>query len=292
MAFKRLGDPAVIPLWFGEGDVPTPLFIRNAAKQALDEGQTFYVHTRGLSSLRQEIKHYLDRLYGTDLHPERISVPGSTMLSITIAAQMALNKGDEALVVTPNWPNIEATYAVTGAKINHVRQRETKQGWQLTAEEIIDAMTPGTRSLFVNSPCNPTGWVASRQDQEKLLQHCIDHDVLLIADEVYHRHYYTGDAAPSFLEIAGDSDPVVVVNGFSKAWAMTGWRIGWVTAPIEQATHWAIMSECFNTGASVIAQHAGITALKEGEAFVAELKAQYQASRQMTVDILSLAPGH
>lgn len=290
VAFPRLGDPAVIPLWFGEGDLVTPPFIRDAAKQALDEGNTFYVHTSGLPALRQEIKRYLDRLYGLDLHPDRIAVPGSAMLGITMAAQMALNKGDEALVVTPNWPNIDNTYAVTGARVNHVRQRETKSGWQLTAEVIIDAMTPGTRSLFVNSPCNPTGWVASRQVQEQLLQHCIDNDVLLIADEVYHRHYYAGKVAPSFLDIAGDSDPVIVVNGFSKAWAMTGWRLGWVVAPVEQATHWMLMSECFNTGGTVFAQHAGISALRDGEDFVAELKAQYLASRDLTMSILSSHP--
>lgn len=290
LAFSRLGDPDVIPLWFGEGDIATPAFIRDAAKAALDAGHTFYAHTRGLPALRAEIKTYLDQLYGVDLHPKRISVPGSTMLSITIAAQMALNAGDEALVVGPNWPNIAATYAVTGAKVNYVRQKETKVGWQLSADDILEAMTPATRSLFVNSPCNPTGWVASRKDQEKLLQHCRDNNVLLIADEVYHRHCYAGQAAPSFVEIAEDDDPVVVVNGFSKAWAMTGWRIGWVVAPVEQAAHWAVMSECFNTGSTVFAQYGAIAALREGEPFVNELKAQYLAGRDMTVDILSAHP--
>lgn len=290
VAFPRLDDPSVIPLWFGEGDIATPDFIREAAKDALDAGDTFYVHTRGKLELREAIRRYLNDLYKVDLSPDRISVPGSSMLGVTIAAQMALNKGDEGLIVAPHWPNIEATYQVTGATVNSVRQRETEHGWQLSAAEIIAAITPKTRSIFVNSPCNPTGWVMGREDQEELLGYCREHDILLIADEVYHRHVFNGEAAPSFVEIAKDDDPVVVVNGFSKAWAMTGWRVGWVVAPAEQATHWALMSECFNTGATVFAQQACITALEQGEDFVAELKAQYRQGRDMVIDAFSDYP--
>ena len=290
VALPRLGDPEVIPLWFGEGDLATPDFIRGAAKQALDDGQTFYINTRGLPELRVAIGDYLSHLYQRTIDVERISVPGSSMLGVTIAAQMALNKGDDALVVSPHWPNIEITYAVTGANIIAVRQRETPDGWRLTAEEIIAAATPKTRSIFVNTPCNPTGWVMPRADQVKLLEYCRENNILLIADEVYHRHYYGGDAAPSFLEIADEEDPVVVVNGFSKAWAMTGWRVGWVVAPRSQGTHWAIMSECFNTGASVFAQHACMTALEQGEDFVNQLKMQYQQGRDMVIDRLGEHP--
>lgn len=281
LGFSRLGDPAVIPLWFGEGDLVTPDFIRQAAQSALDEGHTFYVHTRGIEPLRDAIRTYLGDRYGVDLDPQRVSVPGSAMMGITIAAQMALNKGDDALIVSPHWPNIEATYRVTGANIVTVRQRQTQNGWELTAREIIDSVTPATRSIFVNSPCNPTGWVMSRADQEALLAFCRDRGILLIADEVYHRHVYEGDVAPSFVEIARDDDPVVIVNGFSKAWAMTGWRVGWVVAPSEQATHWAIMSECFNTGAAVFAQHACIVALQQGEEFVSRLQKQYAEASQL-----------
>lgn len=281
LGFTRLGDPSVIPLWFGEGDIVTPDFIREAAKAALDAGHTFYVHTRGIEPLRNAIRSYLGDRYGVDLQADRISVPGSSMMAITIAAQMALNKGDDALIVSPHWPNIEATYRVTGANVVSVRQRQTATGWQLTAPEIIDAVTPATRSIFVNSPCNPTGWVMARDDQRILLEFCRERQILLIADEVYHRHVYEGDVAPSFIEIAREDDPVVIVNGFSKAWAMTGWRVGWVVAPAAQATHWAIMSECFNTGAAVFAQHACIAALEQGEPFVRQLQQQYAQSSRL-----------
>ncbi|MCZ6502904.1 MAG: aminotransferase class I/II-fold pyridoxal phosphate-dependent enzyme [Gammaproteobacteria bacterium] len=284
VAFTRIDDPKVIPLWFGEGDVVTADFIREAAKKALDDGETFYVHTRGIESLRLAIKSYLDSLYAMEVDPRRISVPGSAMIGVTIAAQMALNKGDEALIVSPHWPNIEATYRVTGAKINMVRQRETENGWQLTAAEIVDKVTAKTRSIYVNSPCNPTGWIMPRQDQEELLACCRERSILLIADEVYHRHMFGANIAPSFLEIAKDDDPVVVVNGFSKAWAMTGWRVGWVVTPVEQSDHWAMMSECFNTGATVFAQRACISALEQGEPIVQQLKSQYEEGARLVND--------
>ncbi len=284
VAFTRMDDPKVIPLWFGEGDAVTADFIREAAKKALDDGETFYVHTRGIESLRLAIKSYLDSLYAMDVDPRRISVPGSAMIGVTIAAQMALNKGDEALIVSPHWPNIETTYAVTGAKINMVRQRETENGWQLSASEIVDKVTEKTRSIYINSPCNPTGWIMPRKDQEELLACCRERNILLIADEVYHRHIFGADVAPSFLQIAKDDDPVVVVNGFSKAWAMTGWRVGWVVTPVEQSEHWAIMSECFNTGATVFAQHACIAALERGEPVVQQMQSQYEAAAKLVND--------
>lgn len=290
VALPRLGDPKVIPLWFGEGDLVTPDYIRRSAKQALDDGHTFYVNTRGIAPLREAIAEYNNRLYGTNIGVERVSIPGSSMLCVTIAAQMALTQGDDALVVSPHWPNIETTYAVAGANVLTVRQRETKTGWQLSADEIIEAATSKTKSIFVNSPCNPTGWVMQREDQEKLLEYCRANDILLIADEVYHRHYYGGGTAPSFVQIASEDDPVVVVNGFSKAWAMTGWRVGWVVAPASQGTHWAIMSECFNTGATVFAQHACLTALRDGEGAVNEMAAQYRIGRDIVVEKLGNHP--
>ena len=264
VALTRIGDPDVIALWFGEGDSVTEGFIREAAKEALDAGDTFYTHTRGKQALRDALKRYLDALYGIDLHPDRITVPGSTMLGVTIAAQMALSTGDHAIIVGPVWPNIESTYRATGAEVDYVRQRRTDAGWQLDLADIRAALRPRTRSLFVNTPCNPTGWVMPAAQQAELLQLCRERNILLIADEVYHRNVYDGDVAPSFMTLARDDDPVIVVNGFSKAWAMTGWRIGWVVAPSRFAETWAILSECFNTGATVFVQQAAITALERG----------------------------
>jgi aspartate aminotransferase len=290
VAFTRMGDPAVIPLWFGEGDVVTPAFIRDAAKAALDDGQTFYTHTRGRSELRRALKSYLDELYGLDLHPDRISVPGSAMMGVTIAAQMALSTGDHALIAGPVWPNIRTTYEVTGAEVSSVRQHQSGDGWTLSAADIIEATRSNTRSIFVNSPCNPTGWVMPRPEQELLVEFCRQRDIVLIADEVYHRTVFDGDVAPSFLSVIRDDDPVIVVNSFSKAWAMTGWRIGWVVAPRRHQLQWTAMSECFNTGATVFAQLGAVAALEQGEDFVRQLQAQYRQGRGIVEEVLGNHP--
>ena len=290
VALPRITDPSVIPLWFGEGDMATPEFIREAAKAALDDGQTFYSHTRGREELRQAIKEYLDGLYGIDLNPSRITVPGAAMIGITIAAQMALTTGDHSLIVSPNWPNIETAYRVTGAEVSFVRQSEGADGWELSAREIIERTNPRTRSIFVNSPCNPTGWIMPEQDQRELLEFCRARNILLIADEVYQRLVYDREIAPSFLSIARDDDPLIVVNGFSKAWAMTGWRIGWVVTPARMATHWAILSECFNTGAPSFVQIAGIVALQDGEGVVKELRQRYRNGRDIVMEVLGNHP--
>ena len=279
LAFSRFDDPRVIPLWFGEGDRATPEFIREAAKTALDDGRTFYAHTRGLPELRDAVKAYLDELYELDIHPNRITVPGSAMLSVTMAAQTALNRGDHGLIVTPSWPNIEAVFKVTGAELGHTPQRLTRQGWQLNLDELFTAVKSHTRAIYINSPCNPTGWVMTRDEQRLLLDFCRRRNILLISDEVYHRTVFDGDRAPSFLEVANDDDPLVVVNGFSKAWAMTGWRLGWMVTPLTPKVPWTALSECFNTGATVFAQYGGIAALQRGEGVVRQLREQYRAGR-------------
>jgi aspartate/methionine/tyrosine aminotransferase len=290
LAMPRLDDPDVIPLWFGEGDEVTPAFIRDAAKQALDDGDTFYTHTRGRPALRLAIKAYLDRIYDIDLDPDRVSVPGAAMLGITLAVQMVAVPGARGLIVSPNWPNIETTFRVAGMAVDFVRQRETPDGWSLTAQEIIDAVGSDTKAIFLNSPCNPTGWIMPTDQQQLLLEHCRDRGILLIADEVYHRTVYDGSVAPSFLNLARPDDPLIVVNGFSKAWAMTGWRIGWVVAPARHATQWAVLSECFNTGTTVFAQQGAIAALEHGEAVVTRLQSRYAANRKRVIQAFSNHP--
>ncbi|NKC15970.1 MAG: aminotransferase class I/II-fold pyridoxal phosphate-dependent enzyme [Gammaproteobacteria bacterium] len=290
IALQRINDPTVIPLWFGEGDRVTPGFIREAAKQALDDGLTFYNHTRGRIELRSAIKRYLDQLYGLDLNPDRVSVPGSTMLGITIAAQMCLNKGDHSIIVSPNWPNIESTFQVTGAQVCFVRQRQEGGEWQLELSDLYAAVQPNTRAIFINTPCNPTGWVMTPDEQREVLEFCRRRQIVLIADEVYHRTVYDAPVAPSFLSHATDDDPVVVVNGFSKAWAMTGWRIGWVVAPARMEEQWAVMSECFNTGATTFAQLGALAAIEQGEATVKQLTQQYAKGRDIVMEMLGQHP--
>ncbi len=290
IALPRFTDPDVIPLWIGEGDMVTPEFIREAAKRAIDEGYTFYAHTRGRAELRDALKTYLDRIYDIDVNPERISVPASSMMGITLAAQMTVGHGRHALVVSPNWPNIENALRATGAELSFVRQRMDKGRWSLGADDIIAAVRDNTRAIYINSPCNPSGWIIPDSTLESLLGFCRERDIVLIADEVYHRNVYDGEIAPSLMTKARDDDPVIIINGFSKAWAMTGWRLGWMVAPARYATHVAVLSECFNTGAPSIVQFAGIAALEEGEALVQTLRAQYAVGRDIVMEILGRHP--
>ena len=290
LAFPRIDDPSVIALWFGEGDVPTPAFIRDAAVAALNDGETFYTHTRGHPMLRSAIQRYLQRLYGVDIDESRITVPGASMSAITIAAQTALTAKDHAIIIGPAWPNIGLTYRLTGASVTEVGQTLGENGWTLDMNRVRDAVRSNTRSLFVNSPCNPTGWIMPGDQQVELLALCRENNILLIADEVYHRTVFEGQCAPSFLSHADPSDPVVVVNGFSKAWAMTGWRVGWLVAPAGYETQWTTLSEFFNTGATVFAQLGGVAALDEGEEFIASLQQQYAAGRAMVMEKLGSHP--
>ena len=291
VALEALDDPEVVPLWFGESDIVTPDFIREAAKRALDAGRTFYSYSRGHRPLREALAAYHRRLYGIELHPDRITVPGSTMLSVMIAGQCVLERGDEILLVSPYWPNIRTVAELLGAVPVEVRLEEGPGRWWLDIDRLAAAIGPKTRAVYVNSPSNPTGWVMSREEQAAVLDLCRRHGLALISDEVYHRNLFgPEDPAPSFLELAGEEEPVFVLNGFSKAWAMTGWRLGWMITPRSLAEPMAVLAECNNTGATAFAQYGGIAALTEGESFVRAFRERCRRNRDLVVERLGGHP--
>ena len=290
VAMRRIGDPDVIALWFGEGDEQTDRSIVDAAIAALDDGFTFYGHMRGRAELRTAIREYHQAIYGLDIDDSRITVPGSSMLAVTLAAQMTLSDGDHAVLVGPYWPNIDRAVRVTGASFTAVRQRLTDRNWYLDIEDVRAAIQDNTRALYINSPSNPTGWVMSHQTQQALLELCRAHDITIIADEVYHRTVYDQNAAPSFLQDAGPDDSLLVINGFSKAYAMTGWRLGWMVVPEGMTEQMNVLSECFNTSAPSFIQRAGITALSRGEAVIQRLREQYRVGRDIVMEELAPHP--
>jgi aspartate/methionine/tyrosine aminotransferase len=291
IAIGALDDPEVVPLWFGESDIPTPAFVREAAKRALDEGRTFYSYARGHLALREALRDYHRRIYGLDLHPDRLSVPGSTMLCVMIAAQCLVEKDDEVVLIAPYWPNIRTVVQVLGGRPVEVRLEEGPERWWLDLDRVAAAIGPRTRAVYVNSPSNPTGWIASREELAALLDLSRRHGLALISDEVYHRNVYEGrDPAPSVLELAGDDEPVFVLNGFSKAWAMTGWRLGWMVHPRHLAEPMAVLAEVANTGETSFAQYGGIAALREGEPFVAEFVARCRRNRDLVMATLGAHP--
>ena len=287
IALEGFSIPDTVPLWFGESDLDTPDFINQAAKDALDRGMTKYNYARGHMPLRDALKTYLDKLYAIDLDPDRITVPGSTMLSVYMSMMALVEKGDEIIMISPFWPNALSAVQMIGATAVDVRLEEQDGQWFLDMEKIKSAVTPKTKAIYVNTPSNPTGWVMSGEQQKEMLALSRQKGFGIISDEVYHRNLYDGSTvAPSFMEIASDEDPVFIVNGFSKAWAMTGWRLGWMITPAGMADQMAVFSECMNTGATAFIQYGGVAALEEGEDFLARFNARCMQNREMVMDII------
>jgi aspartate aminotransferase len=228
------GVDDVIALWFGEGDEVTPAFIRDAAAAALHRGETFYGPNLGAPELRAAIQRYLQRIYAAEVGLERIAVSASGMNALMINAQCLAGHGDSAVVIGPVWPNIENAIAAIGATVRRVDLAPTDDGgWRLDLDRVIDACDATTRLVFVNSPGNPTGWVASDAELRALLDLARARGLWLVADEVYGRLTFDAPHAPSLVTLADADDPVVIVNSLSKAWSMTGWRLGWIVAPRE-----------------------------------------------------------
>ena len=162
-----MGDPAVIPLWYGEGDLPTPAFIADAASAALRAGHTFYTYKAGLPELRATIAEYQSGLYARPTGPERILVTSSAMTGLMLVSQTLIDAGDNLVIVAPVWPNIAAAVSVMGGEPRLVALDPLPAGgWRLDIERLLAACDERTRGIFVNSPSNPTGWViSSRRDR-------------------------------------------------------------------------------------------------------------------------------
>lgn len=292
VANAGLGVPDVLPFWFGESDRVTPEFIRAAATAALGQGATFYSHNLGIAPLREALAAYVTGLHGATT-VDHVAVTSSGVSALMLATQLVAGAGDRVVAVTPLWPNLVEIPKILGAEVQTVGLRFGAQGWSLDMDELLAALTPGTRLLLLNSPNNPTGWMMSRDDQRTVLDHCRRLGIWIIADEVYERLSYAGDgeAAPSFLDLAGRDERVICVNSFSKAWLMTGWRLGWIVAPTALMGDLGKLIE-YNTSCSpVFVQQAGIAALTQGETFVRQLVGDLRASRDHLVQALSALPG-
>jgi aspartate/methionine/tyrosine aminotransferase len=291
VAVGALHEKDVIPLWFGESDLTSPDFVNAAAKKALDAGQTFYNYSRGHLPLREALQRYYKRLYGVDLDPDRITVPGSTMLTVLIAGQCMVRTGDEVIIIGPHWPNVATVVTMLGAKPVFVRLVEGQNGWNRDLDRVGKAVTVRTRAVYVNSPSNPTGWIMTPGESRALMEICRKQGLGLISDEVYHRNVFDGpDPAPSMIHVAEPREPVFILNGFSKAWAMTGWRLGWMITPSGMAEPMSVLAECNNTGATAFTQYGGIAALDHGESFLADFVERCRHNRALVMEILGRHP--
>ena len=285
-----LGDPRVIPLWYGESDVATPDFINRAAVDALAAGQTFYTHKQGIPELRTALADYTGALYRIAMPAERVTVTSSGMTGIMMVMQMLVDAGDNVVVVGPVWPNARSAVDVMGGEPRTVALRFGNDGWALDVDEVMARCDQRTRAIFVNSPGNPTGWMMPRAQQQALLAACRARGIWIIADEVYARIVYDRRAAPSFLEVAEPDDLLIVINSFSKSWAMTGWRLGWLTHPLAVGGYLANLVEFNTSGTPAFLQHAGVTAVRQGEALVASMVERCRTGREVIGRCLAALP--
>ncbi|CAN1604452.1 pyridoxal phosphate-dependent aminotransferase [Pseudomonas sp. B21-028] len=257
----RLGD--VDFLCFGESDHPSPVCAQTALKQALDAGHTRYPDIRGVPALRQGLADYLSELHQMPVSEDRIAVTASGMAAINVAFAALLREGDTAVLISPAWPNPGNLAALKGVKVRDVPLLLDQQGFTLNLE-ALEAALPGSRVLFLNSPNNPTGWTASAQQMQAILDLCRRYGVWIVSDEVYSRLIYDGrQAAPSMLDIATAQDRLVVCNSFSKAWAMTGYRVGWLVAPQGQREKLGELIELTHSGVAPFVQMAALAALQD-----------------------------
>ena len=290
VANEAMGMEGLIPLWFGEPDVPTPDFICQAAADALFRGETFYTPNRGMPDLRHALAGYTSALYQVPVADDRITITASGMSGIMLSHQLLVEPGTNIICATPAWPNVQGTVDVLGGEFRAAPLTFNGFRWQLDLETVFDAVDERTRAVFINSPGNPTGWVMPGEDQKALLEFCRQRGLWLVADEVYARLVYDGKHAPSFLEHAEPEDRLIVVNSFSKPWAMTGWRLGWLVTPARLEQRLEMVNEFNLAGAATFTQIAGITALQKGEDFIAGQLERYRNARDAVYERLSANP--
>ncbi len=298
---RELGEIAlsmdgVLRLYFGESNLPTPDYIKQAAIRALEEGYTYYTENAGLPSLRRAIAENYRRLHAVDLDPtSEIVVTASGVQALNMGIRCALDPGDEALVLTPAWPNGSSSVVMANACVRQIPQPLVGDRYTIDFDALEDSVTPRTRLLLYTSPSNPLGWVATQEDQRRLLDFARRHELWLLADEVYDRLYYAGrelgDPVPSILRQATREDAVIVVHSFSKSYCMTGWRIGWLVARRDLAAKATQLNEFVISHAPSFTQKAGETALAQGEDELRRMLARLRENRDLCLDALAGAAG-
>ncbi len=292
VANAGLGNPDVLAFWFGEPDGVTPPFIRAAASAALDAGDTFYSHNLGIAPLREALSTYLGRWH-RPVSVDRIAVTSAGVNALMLAAQLIISPGDRVVAVVPLWPNVTEIPRILGAEVERVPLTTSATGqWVLELPRLLQALTPGTRAVIINSPGNPTGWVMPRDDMQALLAHARKLGIWVISDEAYERIVFDRSAcAPSMLDFADNNDRLIVANTFSKAWQMTGWRLGWLVVPPSLLDDLGKLIE-FNTScAPGFVQQAAIAALNDGEAHVQAFVRQLQERRDALLTALAPIEG-
>lgn len=281
----------VISLSLGEPDFKTPQHIQDAAKQAIDEGKYFaYPPVPGYPELRQAIADKLKRDNNLDYTPEQIVVSNGAKQSIANVMLCLLNPGDEVIVYTPYWVSyIEQIKLAEGKPV--LINGSIENNFKATADQLEAAITPRTKAVIYSSPCNPTGAVFSREEMEAMAAVLSRHkNIFVIADEIYEYINFSGEHV-SMASMPDMYDNTITINGFSKGFAMTGWRLGYIAAPAGIAKACNKIQGQFTSGANSIAQRAAIAALSGDMASTQDMAKAYLRRRDLVLDLLNGIPG-
>ncbi|WP_301710162.1 pyridoxal phosphate-dependent aminotransferase [uncultured Duncaniella sp.] len=280
----------VINLSVGEPDFNTPDHIKEAAKKAIDDNFTFYTPVAGYMSLRKAVSEKLKRENGVDYAPEQIVVANGAKQALCNVILASINPGDEVVIPMPAWVSYVEMVKLAGGTVVSV-DADITQDFKITPDQLEAAITPATRMLLLCSPSNPTGSVYSREELQGLVDVLAKHpDVMILADEIYEHINFTGSftSMASFPEIA---DRVTIINGVSKAYAMTGWRIGYCAAPLWLAKAVTKLQGQYTSNASSVAQKAAEAAYTGSQECVAEMNKAFLRRRDLVVELASQIPG-
>ena len=270
-----MGD--VTALTVGQPDFVTPWHIREAAIQSLERGHTYYTSNSGLTELRSEITYYMKRRFGLDYEKDEVLITVGGSEAIDVAVRALVNPGDEVIVPMPSFVCYEPIARMAGAKVVTINTK-AENGFKLTPDQLRGAITEKTKMLILPYPNNPTGAILNREELEAIADVLCDTDIAVLSDEIYSELTY-GKQHVSIANIDGMKDRTIIASGFSKAYAMTGWRLGYLLAPkvwLKQMTklhQYAIMC------APTVSQFAAVEAMREGDSDIAEMRAEYDRRR-------------
>ncbi len=278
--------PDAVSLGVGEPDFETPWHIRRAGIASLEQGKTFYTSNSGLKGLRQEIAAYLHRTQGLSYDPEDeiiITVGGSE--AIDLAMRALINPGDEVIIPEPSYVSYLPCALMAGAVVKTIDLQE-KNEFRLQPEELEKAITERSKILVLPFPNNPTGAIMEREDLEKLIDLIIRNDLIVLSDEIYAELTYSGKKHVSIAEFPGMQERTILVSGFSKAFAMTGWRLGYACAPAPILAQMRKIHQYCIMCAPTVSQYAAISAMREGEEDAHMMRESYDERRRLVLYLL------
>ncbi len=278
------GKQDMITMGQGEGDSPTPDFICEATMDAMRNGKTFYGPVLGRKELRDALSEYYGRIYKMDIPMDRIFVTssGSTAMHLSLAA--LVDKGEEVVAVTPIWKNLLGAIELTQASTKQVSLDYEDNQWKLDLDKLFAAVNEKTKVMLIVTPSNPTGWTATKEELRAILDFARERGIWVLSDEVYGRIVFDGVRAPSFLDVAQDDDLLLVVNSFSKSWAMTGWRLGWIVGPKLAESKIRDVALYNKLCPPTFTQYGAIAALEQGEDFLKQQLDLWQSNRDLVVE--------